>query len=133
MLGYVAAAAHLGLRHDIVTHLQMRDVEARKDESYTSEIASVHTGRAWVPPSSDLAKLYGHTEGKDFSRFGQQVWCKCNYTAADIIPWPLPKEGVDFVSRHTITLLHDALEKYGPIPESKYRQKGPQGYHKAYP
>lgn len=132
MLGYVAAAAHLGIRHEIERGMQMRDVDGRREKEYTDKIPMVHMGRAWVPPTSPLAGLYGHTEGKDFSRFGQQIWCKCNYTAADIIPWPLPDEGVDFVSRETITLMHEAMEKFGPIPKSKYRKQGKHGYHQGF-
>jgi len=136
MLAYVAAAAHLSLRHDVIHNLQIRDVDDRRSDDYTSKIPMIHSGRAWVDPKTELAKKYAHTEGKDFSHFGQQVWCKCNYTAAEIVPWPLPTDSpVDFVSYHTLTLLHQAFETYGKVlrKQSKYRKFGKDHYGRSFP
>ena len=86
--------------------------------------AMIHMGRAWFPKKeAALAEKWRHTEGKDFNHFGIQVWCKCNRTGHDIMPWPVP-DGMDFQSYHTLRLLHEAKEWYGPIPENTtYRPK----------
>lgn len=118
MFGYNLAAAHLGIRHDIVKDLQIRDVDGGKTFERAKNKASLHMGRAWFPKGHPAAKPWLHTEGKPFASFGDQVWCKCNYTASTIKPWPIPP-GLDFVSHHTLTLLHDADEEYGPVPNNQ--------------
>ena len=60
---------------------------------------------------------------------GDQVWCKCNITAKDVIPWPKPP-GMDHVSETTLDYLHDSREYFGDIPDSPDR---PGGYHNAHP
>ena len=56
-----------------------------------------------------------------------QVWCKCNYTAANVVPWPLP-DGLDFMSYHTLRILHDSQQAL-PIPyHDKFRPSGPGRY-----
>ena len=63
-------------------------------------------------------RKWAHTEGKSFRMYGTQVWCKCNYTASKIMPWPIPP-GTDFQSTHTLALMHNSIEAFGPIPDSK--------------
>ena len=48
------------------------------------------------------------------------VWCKCNDTASDVIPWPLPKyeQWNDFQSRITLYYLHASRQMFGPIPKN---------------
>ncbi|KAH9253980.1 hypothetical protein BASA81_008104 [Batrachochytrium salamandrivorans] len=118
MFGYNLAAAHLGIHHDIVKDLQIRDVDGGKTFERAKNKASLHMGRAWFPKGHPAAKPWLHTEGKPFANFGDQVWCKCNYTASTIKPWPIP-QGLDFVSHHTLTLLHDADVEYGPVPNNQ--------------
>ncbi|CAK9005088.1 Peptidyl serine alpha-galactosyltransferase (AtSGT1), partial [Durusdinium trenchii] len=121
MFGYTAAAAHAGVKHKVVRRIQVRDVDGEHRASKLQEIAMIHVGRAWVPKGDPLAKKYGHTEGKSFSHFGDQVWCKCNHTASTIMPWPIPP-GTDFQSTKTLEILHYSRERFGPIPEnSRYR------------
>jgi hypothetical protein len=69
----------------------------------------IHMGRAWLPSSH---KEWWMTAAADFKQWSRpnrgQVWCKCNETAADVIPWPLPKDNwQDFVSNITLTYLHN--------------------------
>eukprot|EP00756_Hemistasia_phaeocysticola_P063564 Hpha_TRINITY_DN7037_c0_g1::TRINITY_DN7037_c0_g1_i1::g.22931::m.22931/K20781/SGT1; peptidyl serine alpha-galactosyltransferase len=126
MYGYVFAAAHAGIPHKVVPSLQVRDVDTPPPRAEQDKIPMIHMGRAWFPKSYGC-KEWCHTEGKEWSYRGQQVWCKCNKTASDIIPWPLPEGEMDFVSRHTLTILHNSREKYGPIPRSKYRPGNDRG------
>merc|ERR1712130_372658 len=121
MYGYVFAAAHAGIRHDIKDFLQIRDVDSRPSKEMIPHILMIHMGRAWFPPSYEPGLKWLHTEGKEFSYFGNQVWCKCNDTANDIIPWPIPS-GTDFQSNATLTLLHDSRKMFGPLPINKYRR-----------
>jgi hypothetical protein len=114
MVGYVYAAAHVGIKHDIKRHIQIRDVDSRPSLELQKEITMIHMGRAWFPPEYEPGKKWWHTEGKEFSAFGAQVWCKCNQTAGEIVPWPLPDE-IDFQSYHTLSLLHEALEAFGKV------------------
>ncbi|ETO36150.1 hypothetical protein RFI_00912, partial [Reticulomyxa filosa] len=132
MFGYIFAAAHVGIKHEVVWGIQIRDVSPRpqtpKDEK---AFAMIHMGRAWFPRDYEPGKQWWHTEGRAFRNFGAQVWCKCNWTASDIIPWPIP-EGTDFQSRHTLYLLHESRMYFGEIPKkTKFRQTGPNGYHSA--
>jgi hypothetical protein len=132
MVGYVYAAAHVGVYHVIEHHLQIRDVEPRVSADRADRIPMIHMGRAWFPNNYEPGKQWWHTEGKDFASFGAQVWCKCNFTAGDILPWPIP-QGLDFVSHHTLTLLHEARESFGKLPASKYRMPGAHSWHVPYP
>ena len=118
MYGYNFACAHLGIDTDVVHDLQIRDVDGRGSEEQMKKKAMIHMGRAWFPKQhAALAEKWRHTEGKDFSNFGIQVWCKCNRTGHEIMPWPIP-DGLDFPSYHTLRLLHEANEWYGPVPEN---------------
>mmetsp|Transcript_8024 Transcript_8024/g.12138 ORF Transcript_8024/g.12138 Transcript_8024/m.12138 type:complete len:138 (-) Transcript_8024:501-914(-) len=125
MYGWVYACAQLGIR--ITTKdLQMRDVDGRRPEEQAEKIAMVHIGRIWFPNNFTEGKKWEHTEGRNFAMYGRQVWCKCNYTAGDIIPWPSSGQmppGMDFQSRKTLQILHSALQEYGPLPDSKFRRK----------
>lgn len=133
MIGYVYAAAHVGLVHTIERHLQIRDVDSRLPETLTNVIPMIHMGRAWFPDDYEPGRKWWHTEGKDFKRFGSQVWCKCNYTAGEIVPWPIPSERMDFVSRHTLTLLHEAKERF-PLPQNTmFRKPGSSSWHQSFP
>mmetsp|Transcript_8080 Transcript_8080/g.11104 ORF Transcript_8080/g.11104 Transcript_8080/m.11104 type:complete len:91 (-) Transcript_8080:168-440(-) len=85
----------------------------------------IHMGRAWMPKGYAPAERWRHTEGKEWSYRGVQVWCKCNDTADKIYPWPVP-EGTDFQSRITLEYLKKSQEKFGKIPDSYLR---PRNYH----
>jgi len=132
MFAYNFAAAHVGVHHIGKGFLQLRDVDMRRRDAENEKILMIHMGRAWFPKDYEPGKKWSHTEGKAWRSFGNQVWCKCNYTAGTIVPWPLPDE-MDFVSRVTLTDLHYALEKY-PIPKSKYFKQPVNGhsYHHSY-
>lgn len=75
--------------------------------------------------------------------FGDQVWCKCNFTASTIMPWPLPEPqkpfgGLDFQSYHTLRIMHESIETFGPIPENEeWRHKNladlKHAYHWSHP
>lgn len=123
MFGYNMAAAHLGIAHEIESELQVRDVDGERTDAACKDKVSLHAGRAWFPTGHAMAKPYLHTEGKSLRMYGDQVWCKCNFTASTVKPWPIPQSGVDFVSKHTLRLLHEADEKYGPVPNNqKFRR-----------
>ena len=133
MFGYIFGAAHAGIKHEVVHGIQRRDVSARpRTKEEELGIDMIHMGRAWWPSDYPLSKAYMHTEGRAWSRFGTQVWCKCNYTASDVIPWPMPDEGVDFQSYHTLYLLYHGRQYFGELPSSKYR-KPSKRYHEPYP
>ncbi len=123
MFGYNYAAAHLGIRHEVVKRIQVRDVDHEHRHEKLQHVTMLHVGRAWFPKESPGAKTWAHTEGKSFSSHGQQVWCKCNYTAAAILPWPLPPN-CDFQSTHTLRLMHEANERFGPVPENREFRQG---------
>jgi len=134
MYGYVFAAAELGIRHTIKGGLQLRDVDSPVSPEKEKFIPMIHMGRAWFPKEHAVAaERWRHTEGRNFAYRGIQVWCKCNWTASHIIPWPVP-EGSDFVSRVTLSLLHNSMQEYGPLPKSRFRG-GPTrgGYHTNFP
>lgn len=118
MFGYNMAAAHLAIKHEIVHDLQVRDVDGERTFEQCKNRVSLHMGRAWFPKGHPAAKPWLHTEGKSFSMYGDQVWCKCNFTASTVKPWPLP-DGLDFVSYHTLRLLHESEEVFGPVPENE--------------
>lgn len=84
MYGYNMAAAHLGIKHEVVFDLQVRDVDGERTFEQCKNKVSVHMGRAWFPRGHEMAKQYIHTEGKSFRHFGDQVWCKCNFTASTV-------------------------------------------------
>ena len=129
------AAAHLGIKHEIVWDLQVRDVDGDRTFEQCKNKVSLHMGRAWFPRGSPAAKPYIHTEGKSFRGFGDQVWCKCNYTASTVKPWPTP-EGTDFVSYHTLRLLHESEKVFGKIPENemwRHKKDVRHGYGWAHP
>ena len=75
MFGYNMAAAHLGIAHEIVRDLQVRDVDGSRTAEANKNKASLHMGRAWFPKDHPAAKQWIHTEGKPFRHFGDQVWC----------------------------------------------------------
>ena len=133
MFGYIFGAAHAGIKHEVVRGIQRRDVSARP-ATFAEELGidMIHMGRAWWPKEYPLSARFMHTEGKAWSRFGTQVWCKCNFTASDVIPWPMPHTGVDFQSYHTLYLLHHARAFFGALPSSKFR-KPSKRYHEPYP
>ena len=90
----------------------------RKDvASLPHKVPMLHMGRAWFPKSYPPSKRWAHTEGRSFSGYGQQVWCKCNFTASYIVPWPVPPDA-DWMSWVTLDTLHGALERFGPIPKN---------------
>jgi hypothetical protein len=136
MYGYNMAAAHLGIKHEIVWDLQVRDVDGERTFEKCKNKVSLHMGRAWFPKGHPAAKPWLHTEGRSFAAFGDQVWCKCNFTASTVKPWPVP-DGLDFVSFHTLRLLHESEEEFGPIPENEeWRHKKhdlKHGYGWAHP
>eukprot|EP00241_Pyramimonas_parkeae_P016797 CAMPEP_0114292210 /NCGR_PEP_ID=MMETSP0059-20121206/8934_1 /TAXON_ID=36894 /ORGANISM="Pyramimonas parkeae, Strain CCMP726" /LENGTH=695 /DNA_ID=CAMNT_0001413831 /DNA_START=81 /DNA_END=2165 /DNA_ORIENTATION=+ len=49
MYGYVFAAAELGIKHQIMTKLQVRDVDNPPPRDKEHEIPMIHMGRAWLP------------------------------------------------------------------------------------
>ena len=136
MFGYIFGAAHAGIKHEVVHNIQRRDVSSRpRDKAEELGIDMIHMGRIWWPKDYSLSRKFMHTEGKAWSHFGTQVWCKCNYTASDVIPWPMPENPrgrVDFQSYHTLYLLYHGREYFGPLPDSKYRKRAHQ-YHDPFP
>jgi len=130
MYGYVFAAAELGIDHIIKGGLQIRDVDSRVPAEKAAKIPMIHMGRAWFPNRTDFrpGQQWWHTEGKDFSSNGAQVWCKCNWTAETVVPWPIPEPwptpgGTDFQSTITLKYLHNSLAEYPPLHPSKYRRE----------
>lgn len=126
MFAFIFGAAEAGIDFTIVHDLQIRDVSSPATQA--AHFPMIHMGRAWFPWEYAPGKQWEHTEGRDFRSHGRQVWCKCNDTASDILPWPLSPK-IDLVSEVTLTLLHDSREKYGPLPKSKYR---PGNYHESF-
>ena len=119
MVAYNAACATLKIKTEVVKDLQVRDIETSEDWYWWPELPMIHMGRAWFPKSAEqLAGPWVHENDGGFGSKGIQVWCKCNSTAARVQPWPLPK-GLDFVSFHTLRLLHESKEFFGPIPENR--------------
>jgi hypothetical protein len=120
MFGYNFACAHLSIKTTVVDDLQVRDVDNSRHMSkeQLAKKSMIHMGRAWFPQKhAALAEKWRHTEGERFKSYGIQVWCKCNNTGSSIVPWPLP-DGLDFQSYHTLRLLHEAKEWFGPIPKN---------------
>ncbi len=104
MWGFNFASAHAGIKIEGITTLQFRDVEDQRRDDQLKDRAMLHMGRAWFPKGSPEAAKWRHTEGKSFSNYGDQVWCKCNYTASTIMPWPYPP-GTDMMSRVTLDMM----------------------------
>lgn len=129
MFAFNFACAHLGIKVQIEYNLQIRDVETLP-QFQVKNMPMIHMGRAWFPTGSEAAKQWIHTEGRGFNGFGDQVWCKCNETANEIFPWPIP-DNLDYVSDWTLRCLHLSREKYGKPPYNKYRSAQDQGL--AYP
>ena len=133
MYGYIYAAAELRIKHITGPGLQLRDVDGKLsyDAAQRQRIKMIHMGRAWFPESyanSPAASRWVHTEGKSLRPpHTEQVWCKCNATAADERPWPMPP-GVDFVTNVTLTTLHESLVRFGNPPTNKFRTS----YHGTY-
>jgi hypothetical protein len=128
MFGFNMACAHAGIEVSLENSLQIRDIETRPVAAVPKGMPMIHMGRAWFPKGSEEAKPFLHTEGASFSYFGDQVWCKCNTTGNDVLPWPVP-EGLDFVSDITLRYLHDSRALYGKPTASAQR---PDDYHNAH-
>jgi len=124
MFGYNMAAAHAGVKHEVIRRMQVRDVDGERRKSALKDVAMIHMGRAWFPKDYAPAQQWAHTEGKSFRRYGTQVWCKCNHTASVIMPWPVP-ENADFQSTKTLEALHYSNERFGPVPINLEFRKGP--------
>jgi len=129
MHAYIFAAAELGIRHETRRGLQIRDVDGPPNADTAEKALMIHMGRAWMPKDYEPGKRWWHTEGRSWAYRGAQVWCKCNVTAADVMPWPLPDHGMDWQSKITLTYLHDSGELFDLV-ESKFR---PKNYHLSYP
>lgn len=118
MIGYNAACTHLNIKTKIVDDLQVRDIESDANLDRWSKVPSIHVGRAWFPiKDAEMAAPWRDEDDGGMNRGKRiQVWCKCNITAGEQQPWPIPTTGMDFASKHTLTLLHDSLERFGPVP-----------------
>ena len=116
MFAFNFGAAHLGITTKVVNDLQVRDVETTFPGTEFEERPMIHMGRAWFPKEeAQLAEPWRSSDDGGQSSNGIQVWCKCNLTAGEIHPWPLPKQ-MDFVSKHTLRLLHESREYFGSVP-----------------
>ena len=134
MFAYIFGAAHVGIKHEIIRGAQIRDVSERpKNREEELSISMIHMGRIWFPYEYKFGQQWWHTEGKAWKRFGAQVWCKCNWTASDIIPWPMPDNGMDFQSYHSLYLLHESRQYFGEMLSCEMRHKGEHGYGWSYP
>jgi len=129
MHAYIFAASELGIRHETRHGLQIRDVDGVPSPERAKTIPMIHMGRAWLPKTYKPAQRWAHTEGRAWNYRGIQVWCKCNVTAADVMPWPLPQTPIDFVSNITLSYLHDSAQLFELVP-SKFRNTN---YHVSYP
>ena len=134
MFGYNYACAHLSIKTKVVHDMQARDVDPSIKLDTLDPPAMIHMGRAWFPKEHlAAAEPFRHTEGKDFINGNSravQVFCKCNKTASTILPWPIPKEGLDWQSYHTLRIMHDGIKHFGGVPENElFRQKPPAGYY----
>jgi hypothetical protein len=124
MVGFNAACAHLQIQTKVVDNLQVRDTSTSHDWDRWSKRPMIHMGRAWFPhEEKELAAAWAHQDDGGFSSKGIQVWCKCNKTAAKVQPWPVPNN-MDFVSYHTLRLLHQSKKHFGPVPVNEtYRRE----------
>ena len=118
MIGYNAACAHLQIKTKTVFNLQVRDIESNNAPGKWENRPTIHVGRAWFPlKDAEMAAPWRDADDGGTNQGHRiQVWCKCNTTAAEIQPWPIPSTDMDFVSKHTLTLLHESREHFGPIP-----------------
>ncbi len=122
MFGYCMATAHVGIKHFERDDMALRDTQVTDLEYYARTVSLIHVGRAWFPKGHPSVAKWAHTEGAMFAVLGDQVWCKCNYTASKIIPWPIPP-GTDFVSTKTLTIIHNSTLRFGDIPiNEEFRQ-----------
>jgi len=113
MYAFNFAAAQLGIWFDTNENLQVRDVDFGGTTPYQKNWYTIHTGRAWFPNDYHEGRKWQTTNFmKEFTSRGYEVWCKCNATGREVIPWPLPGN-MDPVSRQTLTVLHEAFETYG--------------------
>jgi hypothetical protein len=112
MYAFNFAAAQLGIWFDTNEKLQVRDVDFM-DVPHHKYWYTIHTGRAWFPHDYHEGRKWQATSFmQEFTSRGYEVWCKCNATGREVIPWPLPAK-MDPVSRQTLTVLHEAFEGYG--------------------
>ena len=134
MIGYNAACAQLNIKTKMVFDLQVRDIESSPEPGKWEDRPTIHVGRAWFPSeNADMAaKWRDEDHGGTNTPQRIQVWCKCNTTAADIQPWPIPTTNMDFASRHTLTLLHDSRQAFGGVPINETFRK-PNNYYWAAP
>jgi len=131
MFGYIFGAAHVGIKHELLHGIQVRDISGEPSKQSQQTLSFIHVGRAWFPDDYVPGKQYWHTEGKGFARRGfTQVWCKCNNTANDILPWPIP-ENVNFQTFHTLYALYQSRQYFGELPYNEFRKKPPNGYYEA--
>merc|ERR1711862_307374 len=103
-------------------------------------VVTVHVGRATFP--ADYARrvtpqwVHRNVTPQWVQKLipkGQvQVWCKNNWTSADIKPWPLPPTQMDFASNVTLTYLHESELKFGRPKPNKYRGDSVRHEHKGY-
>ena len=126
MFGYNYACAHLGIKTKVVDNVQLRDTSTDRNWKTWSKTPMIHMGRAWFPKNeTEAAAPWRHENDDGFSAQGIQVWCKCNTTAGNVQPWPLPSN-LDIVSYHTLRILHDSKDFFGPVPVNKTFR--PDGY-----
>lgn len=147
MFAYNFASAEAGVETKLAEY-QIRDVDRAifphidspkpRDVKAMDDAYMIRMGRAWFPKDYGPGKAWQHTEGGDWRFRGNQVWCKCNYTANTVRPWPLP-DTIDYVSNVTLSLLHKTQEMYGgDMPQSIFRRRGkavtsPIDYQYAFP
>jgi len=134
MFAYIFGAAHAGIKHEVVHGIQIRDVSSvPKTKAQERSLDMIHMGRIWWPHDYALGRKFMHTEGRTWAYRGVQVWCKCNYTASDVIPWPMPeRDHIGFQSYHTGYLLYYGRQYFGEMPVTKYRKKG-KSYNWKFP
>ena len=135
MFAYIFGAAHVGIKHEIIRGAQIRDVSERpQSREEELSISMIHTGRIWFSRKYEFGKQWWHVADKawKFKQFGAQVWCKCNWTASEIIPWPIPDD-IDFQSYHSLYLLHESRQYFREMLTCEMRRKGENGYRWAYP
>ncbi|GAB5364730.1 hypothetical protein AAMO2058_000995100 [Amorphochlora amoebiformis] len=129
MLAWNFACTHAGVDFDVLPNVQVRDVDPPLRKDRISSVKMIHMGRAWLPKGYEPAEQWRHTEGAAWNYRGVQVWCKCNVTADEIYPWPIP-DGVDYQSKITLEYLHKSQQKYGKIQRHPLR---PRNYHEPAP
>ena len=98
------------------THPRMRPGGVRNNLNIIPRETYIRLGVLTRPPK--LSRSPRHLD---------QVWCKCNWTAANVVPWPLP-DGLDFMSYHTLRILHDSQQALPIPPHAKFRPSGAGRY-----